>query len=260
MFQWLANRRRTKLTSAPFPPVWEDVILRNVAHYGSLNEAERAHLRALVQVFITEKYWEGCGGLVMTDEIRATISAQACLLLLNLPHNYYQNVESILVYPSTVVPPPRAPGFFEASIAPPEDVGPIIGEALYQGPVIIIWDAALHGGRHPELGHNVVYHEFSHKLDMLTGAANGTPALRDREEYQDWVRVCSRDYLRLRDDAAHGRESFMDDYGATDEAEFFAVATEQFFDRPQVMLVQAPDLYRVLKEYYCQDPAGRVRN
>lgn len=258
MFQWLANRRRKKLTEIPFPPAWEDIIRRNVAHDGMLDGAERAHLRALVQVFIAEKDWEGCGGLALTDEIRVTISAGACLLLLNLPHNYYQNVESILVYPSTVVPPKRQPGFFEAPFEPVEEVGPIIGQAFQDGPVIIIWDAALHGGRHPELGHNVVYHEFSHKLDMLDGAANGTPPLRDRAEYREWVQVCSRDYLRLRHDAERGRESFLDAYGATDEAEFFAVATEQFFDKPHVMIRQAPDLYNVLREYYRQDPAKRV--
>lgn len=258
MFSWFTNRRRQKLTAVPFPPPWEDIIRRNVVHYGMLSDAERAHLRALIQVFIAEKHWEGCGGLLMTDEIRVTISAQACLLLLNLPHNYYQNVESILVYPSTVVPPPREPGFFEARFAPVEDIGPIIGEALYQGPVIIIWDAALHGGHHPELGHNVVYHEFSHKLDMLNGAANGTPALRDRAEYREWVQICSREYLRLRRDAECGKDSFLDTYGATNEAEFFAVATEQFFDKPHSMIAQAPDLYKVLQEYYRQDPAQRV--
>ncbi len=243
---------------APFAPDWEEILQHNVAHYRMLDEAERAHLRALVQVFIVEKYWEGCGGLRLTDEIRVTISAQACLLLLGLPHNYYQNVLTILVYPSTVVPPPRKPGFFETSLTPIEQGFPIIGQALQQGPIIIIWDAALHGGRHPELGHNVVYHEFAHKLDMLDGAADGTPPLKNRTEYREWVRTCSREYLRLRQDAEHGRRSFLNDYGATSEAEFFAVATEQFFDQPQFMLQKAPDLYRVLKEYYRQDPVRRV--
>lgn len=257
MFQWIANRRRKKLTEAPFPLAWEEIIRRNVVHYGMLSDAERAHLRALIQVFIAEKDWEGCGGLTLTDEIRVTISAGACLLLLNLPHNYYQNVESILVYPSTVVPPPHVPGFFETSFEPVEDVGPILGQVFQQGPVIIIWDAALHGGRHPELGHNVVYHEFAHKLDMLNGAADGTPPLQDRAEYREWVDVCSREYLRLRRDAERGKNSFLDAYGATNEAEFFAVATEQFFDKPHTMINQSPDLYRVLQEYYRQDPVER---
>ncbi|MBW2198161.1 MAG: zinc-dependent peptidase, partial [Deltaproteobacteria bacterium] len=172
MFHWLIDRRRKKLTQAPdrrrkkltqapFPSLWEDIIRRNVVHYCMLEDAQRAHLRALIQVFVAEKNWEGAGGLELTDEIRVTISAQACLLLLGLPHNYYRNVESIIVYPSTVVPPHRNPGFFENTIGPVELERPILGQAFQQGPVIIIWDAALRGGRHPEFGHNVIYHEFA---------------------------------------------------------------------------------------------------
>jgi Mlc titration factor MtfA (ptsG expression regulator) len=223
-----------------------------------LEDAERDHLRTLIQVFVAEKNWEGAGGLELTDEIRVTISAQACLLLLGLPHNFYQNVQSIIVYPSTVVPPQRKPGFFENPSAPVELQHPIIGQAFHQGPVIIIWDAALRGGRNPEAGHNVIYHEFAHKLDMLDGAADGTPPLRGRAEYRGWVQTCSREYLRLKHDTEKGRTSFLDAYGATNEAEFFAVATEHFFDRPLRMVAHAPDLYRVLKEYYHQDPAKRV--
>jgi Mlc titration factor MtfA (ptsG expression regulator) len=258
MFSWFADRRRKKLIREPFPPEWEDIIQRNVAHYCMLDDAERTHLRELIQVVIAEKDWEGCGGLELTDEIRVTISAQACLLLLGLPHNYYQNVETILVYPSTVVPPQRKLGFFETALAPIEASHPIIGQAFQQGPVIIIWDAALHGGRQPESGHSVVYHEFAHKLDMLDGAADGTPPLRDRAEYRNWVQTFSREFLRLRHDDEHGRKSFLNGYGATNEAEFFAVATEQFFDQPLLMIKNSSDLYRVLKEYYRQDPALRA--
>jgi Mlc titration factor MtfA (ptsG expression regulator) len=258
MFRWFTDRRRDKLTKAPFPPLWEGIIRRNVVHYRMLEDAQQAHLRALIQVFIAEKNWEGAGGLLLTDEIRVTISAQACLLLLGLPHNYYRNVQSIIVYPSTVVPPQREPGFFEIPIAPVAVAHPIIGQAFRQGPVIIIWDAALRSGRHPETGHNVIYHEFAHKLDMLDGAADGTPPLRSRAEYRDWVLICSREYLRLKHDVQMGKESYLDAYGATNEAEFFAVATEQFFDQPLLMIEHAPDLYRVLKGYYRQDPAERV--
>lgn len=258
MFQWLADLRRKRLTAAPFPAAWENIVRQNVAHYCMLDDAERAKLRALIQVFIAEKYWEGAGGLELTDEIRVTIAAEACLLLLGLPHNYYKNVETIIVYPSTVVPPERRLGFFETATAPVESSHPIIGQAFHQGPVIIIWDAALQGGRHPELGHNVIYHEFAHKLDMLDGAADGTPPLRDRAEYRDWVKTCASEYLRLKRDADRGKKTFLSAYGATNEAEFFAVATEQFFDQPQVMIRHAPELYRVLKEYYRQDPVLRL--
>jgi Mlc titration factor MtfA (ptsG expression regulator) len=258
VFGWFRDRRRKKLTQAVFPSTWEGIIRRNVAHYCMLEDAERAHLRALIQVFIAEKNWEGAGGLKLDDEIRVTISAQACLLILGLPHDYYQNVESIIVYPSTVVPPQRKPGSFDNTIAPLDIEQPILGQAFLRGPVIIIWDAALHGGRHPELGHNVIYHEFAHKLDMLDGVADGTPPLRDRAEYHDWILICSREYKRLRRDAATGKTSFLNAYAATSQAEFFAVATEQFFDQPRLMIAQTPDLYRVLQEYYRQDPSARV--
>jgi len=258
MMHWFVEHHRKKLIEAPFPSSWEDIILRNVAHYRMLDEAEREHLRALIQVFIAEKHWEGAGGLELTDEIRVTVSAQACLLLLGLPHNFYRDVESIVVYPSTVVPPQRTPGVFESTTAPLKVEQPILGQAFQRGPVIIIWDAALRAGRHPESGHNVIYHEFAHKLDMLDGVADGTPPMRDREEYRDWVVTCSREYLRLKQETGRGKKSFLNAYGATNEAEFFAVATEQFFDQPQLMTKHAPDLYRVLKEYYRQDPLERV--
>jgi Mlc titration factor MtfA (ptsG expression regulator) len=167
-------------------------------------------------------------------------------------------VESILVYPSTVVTPEHNPGVFERIASPVDTSAPILGQAFAQGPVILVWDAVLHGARHPEQGHNVVYHEFAHKLDMLDGVADGTPAFADREQLAEWVAVCSREFLRLRRLAEKGHKTFLDAYGAKNEAEFFAVATEEFFDRPLALQQHAPDLYRVLNAYYCQDPAGRV--
>lgn len=258
MFHWLADRRRKKLMDAPFSPLWEDILRRNVCHYSMLSEDEQRHLRMLIQVFIAEKQWEGADSLELTDEIRVTISAQACILLLGLPHDFYRNVQTIIVYPSTVVPAEHKTGFFETATAPVTPERPILGQAILRGPVIIIWDAALQCGRHPELGHNVIYHEFAHKLDMLDGAPDGTPPLRDRAEYRDWVKTCSHEYLRLKADAKKGKKSFLGTYGATNEAEFFAVATEQFFDQPRHLMVHAPELYRVLQEYYRQDPAARL--
>ena len=258
MFHLLKDHHRKELISAPFPAAWEATLQRNVGHYAHLTGEEKEHLQNLIKVFIAEKHWEGAGGLELTDEIRVTIAAQACLLLLGLPHDYYHNVTSIVVYPSTVVPPQRQPGFFESPSGPLAIEQPIIGQAFLQGPVIIIWDAALRGSRHPELGHNVIYHEFAHKLDMLDGAADGTPPLRDRAEYRDWVETCSHEYLRLKQDLKKGRPAFLDVYGATNEAEFFAVATEHFFDLPHQLMAHAPNLYRVLKEYYRQDPAERL--
>ena len=258
MFHWLRDHRRVEARKRPFPPEWEAFVCANVAHYSVLDDAERAELRAMMQVFLEEKHWEGCGGLELTDEIRVTIAAQACLLQLGLPHDYYRNVESILVYPSTVVPPSRNPGVFERVDGEVEAPVPIMGQAFAQGPVILVWDAVLHGARHPEQGHNVVYHEFAHKLDMLDGTADGTPPLSDRDQFDEWVDVCSREFLRLRHLAEKGHKTFLDSYGAKNEAEFFAVVTEEFFDRPLALQKHAPELYHVLSVYYRQDPAGRV--
>ena len=216
MFHWLRDHRRAEARKRPFPPEWEAFVRANVAHYCVLDDAERAELQAMMQVFLEEKHWEGCGGLELTDEIRVTIAAQACLLQLGLPHDYYRNVESILVYPSTVVLPEHQPGVFERVGAPVEASVPILGQAFAQGPVILVWDAVLHGARHPEQGHNVVYHEFAHKLDMLDGAADGTPPLADRDQFAEWVAVCSREFLRLRRLAEEGHKTFLDAYGATE--------------------------------------------
>jgi Mlc titration factor MtfA (ptsG expression regulator) len=258
MFHWLRDHRRTEAQKRVFPPEWEDFVRVNVAHYCTLDAVERAELRAMMQVFLEEKHWEGCGGLDLTDEIRVTIAAQACLLQLGLPHDYYRNVESILIYPSTVVPPEHHPRVFERVDAPVASSAPLLGQAFARGPVILVWDAVLHGARHPDQGHNVVYHEFAHKLDMLDGAADGTPLLANRDQLAEWVAVCSHEFLRLRRLAEKGHKTFLDAYGAKDEAEFFAVATEEFFDRPLALQKHAPELYRVLSAYYRQDPAGRV--
>lgn len=258
MFHWIRDHNRAEARKRTFPPEWEAFVRANVAHYSVLDDAEQSELRAMMQVFLEEKEWEGCGGLELTDEIRVTIAAEACLLQLGLPHDYYRNVESILVYPSTVVTPEHQTGVFERIAGPVEPSVPILGQAFTQGPVILVWDAVLHGARHPEQGHNVVYHEFAHKLDMLDGTADGTPPLADREQLDEWIAVCSREFLRLRTRAGKGHKTFLDAYGAKNEAEFFAVATEEFFDRPHALQGHSPDLYHVLSAYYRQDPAGRV--
>lgn len=258
MFGWFKERRRRKLIAAPFPEEWEGYLYSNVGHYCVLAPEEQAELKNLVKVFIAEKFWEGCGGLTLTDEIKVTVSAQACLLALGLPHDYYRNVMSVLVYPSAFVVPPREPGIFETVRGPLDPARHLSGQAFQQGPVILVWDQTLHAGRYGGGGHNVVYHEFAHKLDMLDGLADGTPPLKSREEYQEWVRVCEGEYLRLRALSEAGYPTFLDSYGATSEAEFFAVATEEFFDRPVALKHHLPDLYRILSLYYRQDPAERV--
>ena len=257
MIGWRRARRRRRLLAEPFPDAWPGILEANVAHYGRLEEEERARLRDFVKVFVAEKRWEGCGGLEMDDTIRVTISAQAGLLVLGRGHDYYRNVRSILVYPGTIVTPDRPSGAFELPSVRSAAGIPILGEAQLRGPVLLVWDAALRGARHPEQGHDVVFHEFAHKLDMLDGAPDGTPVLESREAVERWSQVCSAAFEELRARVARRQKTFIDAYGATNEAEFFAVATEFFFDRPREMKRHEPALYGVLSDFYHQDPASR---
>lgn len=258
MWQWFRERRRKKILSVSFSDKWERYIQKSIPYYQHLNEEEKKRLQDLIQIFIAEKDWLGCNGLELTDEIRVTIAAHACLLILELPNEYYSNVESLYVYPTTVVSPEQPPGFFEIPTEPLDGPMPILGEAHYRGPVILVWDAVKRETRHPERGHNVVYHEFAHKLDMLDGKADGTPPLATREEYQQWVDVCSKVYLQLCDKVERSEHTFFDSYAATNEAEFFAVVTEYFFSNPAGMRRHYPELYKVLQGFYLQDPAEKV--
>jgi MtfA peptidase len=260
MWNWFRNNQREKILAAPFPIEWEGIIQKNVPYYRYLTHEEKKGLQDLVQIFIAEKHWLGCNGLELTDEIRVIIAAHACLMILALPSDCYSRVESIYVYPTTVFSPERKTGFFEMSTTPVDGPQPILGEAHYRGPVILVWDSVKRETRHPEHGHNVVYHEFAHKLDMLDGKADGTPPLTTREEYQRWIEVCSSVYLKLSRRLEHDQPVFMDSYAATNEAEFFAVATETFFCQPEQLKNHHPKLYQVLKEFYRQDPAQKVLN
>jgi Mlc titration factor MtfA (ptsG expression regulator) len=254
IFRWLRERRRRRLVAQPFPPQWLEYLRRNVRHYQFLAPQEQAKLRDDLRIFLAEKNWEGCGGLTMTDEIKVTIAAQACLLVLGLRHNYFERVLSVLVYPRGYRGPGDEPG--RDGLIPERGSGRL-GEAHYRGPVILSWADVLEEGRHPERGANVVYHEFAHQLDMLNGLIDGTPPLETPEQYRRWREVMSAAYRQLVEASAQGRATLLDQYGTTNEGEFFAVATECFFDRPVDLARRHPRLYEVLRDYYHQDPAAR---
>lgn len=261
MFDWWRDKKRERLLERPFPAEHLAVLERNVKHYQRLSSDEQKRLRELIQVFIAEKRWEGCGGLTLTAEMQVTIAAQACLLVLELPHRLYENVDSILVYPSTVLRPAQRDGVFTRTgslIA--EGPSALWGEAHHHGPVILAWDRVLRDGRRPCDGHNLVYHEFAHKLDMLDGHADGTPPLVSREERRRWHEVFEQAFLELRERAERGEHTFIDEYAAEDEAEFFAVVTEHFFDQPVELREEHPALYEALRSFYRQDPAARCDN
>ncbi|TPV96885.1 MAG: zinc-dependent peptidase [Myxococcales bacterium FL481] len=259
MLSWLRDRRRQAILETPFPTHWDGIMGRNVPHVTWLSSPERQHLRELVQVFVAEKRWEGAGGLTLTDEVRVTIAAQACLLILGLEHELYRRVESIVVYPSTVVPRRREPSVLSTAVRLADQPMPILGQAFVRGPVILVWDAVRSGGRDPVDGKNVVYHEFAHKLDMLTGHADGVPPLADRETYHRWVSALTHEYDQLQQRFERGRSTFLDAYALTNGAEFFAVATEFFFERPETMARDHTVMYEVLQAFYRQDPAARLR-
>jgi Mlc titration factor MtfA (ptsG expression regulator) len=253
MLRWLRERRRRRILEAPFPEPWDRYIADNVAIAHRLGVAQRMRLRELVQVFLAEKHFEGCGGLELTDEIRVTIAAQACVLLLGRDAALYDDVGSILIYPSTMISPPRKLGVFEQPRAPIALGVALQGEAIHRGPVILAWDAALAGGRE-EVPGNVVLHELAHKIDMASGAIDGTPPLPTRAERRRWAAACGAAYDRLRRDALTGWPTALDPYGATNEAEFFAVATEAYFTRPGELRAVEPELHAVLAAFYRVEP------
>ncbi len=253
LFSWLANRRRAKLLATPFPAQWLEYLERNVALYATLSDAEKAKLRDTTRILVDEKHWKGCGGLTMTDEVKVTIAGQAALLLLGIDHDYFARVLSILVYPSGFRSPDgwrRADGTVDGGMG-------ALGEAWYDGPVILAWDSVVLGGRNANDGRNVVLHEFAHQLDYLDGASDGTPPLRKKADYAQWQEVMTREYSQLVQESEAGRPKVLDSYGATNHAEFFAVITEAFFEKSRQLNTRHAELYAVLSEYYGQNPADR---
>lgn len=249
MLRWLTERRRRRILEAPFPEAWDGYIARNVAIARRLGLAERRRLRELVQIFMAEKHFEGCGGLELTEEMKVTIAAQACVLLLGRDPSLYDDVRSILLYPSIVRSPPRRIGLFEQPSAPVAAGVALQGEAIMGGPVILAWDIALAGGRE-ELPGNVVFHELAHKIDMANGAVDGAPPLPSRAAIRRWSAVFSAAFARLRRGVEAGWPTVIDPYGATNEAEFFAVATETYFTRPDELRAAEPELHAELAAFY----------
>jgi Mlc titration factor MtfA (ptsG expression regulator) len=248
---WLRRRRRQRILARPFPPAWTGILERNLYHYKFLTGDEQARLRGDVAIFVAEKNWEGCGGLELTEEIKVTIAGLACLLLLHLEHDHYAGVLSILVYPRGYLVPRRNELDMQAD-------EPHLGEAWYRGPVILSWSQIRRDCRRPGWGHNLVWHEFAHQLDMLDRETNGTPPLQNRQQRIAWRDVMTEEFQQLRRASKRREETFLDPYGAENEAEFFAVATETFFDQPHELLELHPRLYGVLKDYFRQDPVARL--
>ncbi|MGI9577600.1 MAG: zinc-dependent peptidase [Microthrixaceae bacterium] len=234
------------------PEGWRDTLAARISHWQHLDPDEQERLGDLAGMLIDRKNWEAAQGFELDDEMVLVIAAQAALLVLGLTFEHYREVGAIIVHPTTVVlHGPRGSSVQGLMTDAPM---PILGQAAHKGPILIAWDAVAADARHPERGHNVVFHEFAHKLDMLDDVVDGTPPLPP-EQHDRWVEVCTKEYEHLQS----GRDKLLSAYAGVNVGEFFAVATEVFFDQPVQMCEQKPDLYGVLSGFYQQDPATRVR-
>jgi MtfA peptidase len=241
VFGLLRAWKRRRLARRPFPEAWQRHLDERVAFFRSLDDSLRQRFLDHLKVFAWEKHFIGAGGLEITDEIKVVISAAAVRLTLHMDLSMYDRLTEIVVYPS--------------HYTHPESETVVFGEAHSWGTVVLSWDAVTMGLANPGDGHDTATHEFAHVLDRADGAFDGTPELRAMGHYRPWAEVMSRHYLKLRKGKRLQRK-VLRSYGATNEAEFFAVATESFFEKPEQMRKRTPDLYEELKRFYGFDPAG----
>ncbi len=254
--KWLEHLRiRYTLSHHPVPHEAWETLMRDAVIFSGLSAVERAHLRELTTLFLHRKSFDGAQGLVLTIEMRLAVAAQACLLILKLGLEYYDGWVEIVIYP----------GAFQVTRDDADADGlvslqqqTLSGESWFRGPVILSWDDVAAGlaGVHP--GHNVVVHEFAHKLDMLNGSANGMPPLRTDMVRQQWTDGFSDAYDYLQQQLVQHHPG-LNAYGATAPAEYFAVVSEYFFTDPQTLCQQAPEVYEQLQLFYRQNPAKRRR-
>src|SRR6476469_3495222 len=252
IFTVLRQRRRRWLQGRPFPQKWLSLIQRHVVIFNRLSASDRAELLGHIQVVLAEKRFEGCAGFEITDEVRLTIAAQACLLLLHRKTDYFPQLLTILVYPLSYMVEERRQ----------------IGEHLWEegtmnrlgetgrrmGSLVLSWGAVKHGAADPADGKNVVLHEFAHQLDFENDAADGVPELATREQQLAWSAVMRSEFASLRAADESGIPTLLNTYGATDPVEFFAVSVEAFFEQPRALLARHPQLYAELRTYFQQDP------
>jgi MtfA peptidase len=253
MFGFLKQRRWQRLRAQPFPREWRDMIERKVKIFRRLGSQDQSELLGHVQVFLSEKRFEGCAGLTVTDEIRVTIAAQACLLLLHRKTDYFPRLLTILVYPSAYLAKERQP--LDEHVWE-ENITTRLGETgRKMGSMVLAWDAVRSGAADPSDGRNVVFHEFAHQLDFEDYVADGAPSLTTREQQRSWSAVMRVEFASLRAAEETGIPTLLDVYGATNPAEFFAVTIEAFFERPHAMRSHHPRLYAELQRYFRQDPS-----
>ncbi|MGC9530100.1 MAG: zinc-dependent peptidase [Candidatus Bipolaricaulaceae bacterium] len=244
--------RRRRIRAQAFPEDWERLLKHNLRLYPYLPEADRRELRGHILVFLAEKKFAGGGGLQITDEMRVTIAGHACMLLLHRETEVYPALRSIIVYPHQYAAPRTER---DALGVVTEGYQVRMGESWGRGVVVLAWDAVQATASDLHHCHNVAIHEFAHQLDVEDGRADRAPLLSDGTAYSGWARALSQDYSRLQQEAAWGRATLLDPYGGTSPAEFFAVVTECFFQRPHQLRAAYPALYGELRRFYRLDPA-----
>ena len=246
MFDWLPwsrKHRRQSLLAAAWPETWSIHLNRNVRLTWNLSDVEREKLRDRIKIFVAEKRWEGCEGLIVTDEMKVTVAGNACLMLLGVDDFYFDNVHTILMYPQV----------FSRRQDSGQSAGGVehrSGEAWQGGPIVLSWQNVLQGGRNEDDGQNVTIHEFAHALDGLDGEMGGSIDFDSDEDSALWTKVVDSEYAQLVEAAKQDRRTLIDHYGATNKAEFFAVATETFFERPGELEREHSQLYSLLQKYY----------
>ena len=252
IFGFLKQRRRRWLQAQPFPKEWLVTIERNVLFFHRLSASDQVELLGHTQVFLAEKRFEGCDGLEITDEVRVTIAAQACLLLLHRKTDYFPRLLTILVYPSTYLAEDRR--HFHGHVWQEGKMARLGETGRWLDAIVLAWDAVRSGAADPSDGKNVVLHEFAHQLDYENYAEDGAPALATRDQRLSWQEVMRGEFASLRAADETGIPTLLDTYGATNPAEFFAVSTEAFFERPRALRARHPKLYAELRSYFHQDP------
>lgn len=248
---FLRRKRHERLMEESFSAEWMEILKKRVPLYFKLPEALQRQLQGHINIFLKEKTFIGCQGIEVDDEIRVTIAAQACMLIMNRKSTDYKDLLTIYVYPTAYIC--RQKQMTENGLVV-ESEGVNLGESWSTGRVVLSWDDSAGGARNLYDGHNVVMHEFAHQLDQETGDTDGCPILDQRTNYFSWGQVLSEEYKELVEDTMKHRKSVMDKYGATNPAEFFAVATETFFEKPEQLHKKHPELYDQLKNYYHLDP------
>jgi MtfA peptidase len=258
MFDWWRRLSRADVIAQTFPDEYRELVLQRVPLARQLDTAERSKLEALIRIFLSEKNFEGAPGFELSAEMRLVVAARACLLVLHrieLDEPLYPDLDTIILYPSAY----RAPQARRQGAVVIEGEQARLGESWSRGVVVLSWAAVQSGGANLADGHDVVLHEFAHQLDGEDGVMDGTPELDAIERYAQWSEVMGAEYAALRGAVERHRKTSIDRYGATNEAEFFAVVVESFFEKPLFLERRHPELYIELRDYFRFDPAARLR-